>query len=185
MRRERIRKMIRTKLQYAPSDIWQCDESGDMDCRNAAKRCTAIIDASLSRLVAGDTSGVCRTRRAGMAELKTLRRGSGNHNMYLGFLFEATEMIMESCRDLAVASGLPLWVRCELDLLRKRTVGCDQDGDSPSGQALRGVVDDVLKEHLSAMTEECWADNSREYRYLGLLQNLRTAAVCRNRIMKM
>lgn len=105
--------------------------------------------------------------------------------MYLGFLFEATEMIMESCRDLAVASGLPLWVRCELDLLRKHTVGCDQDGDSPSGQALRGVVDDALKEHLSAMTEECWADNSREYRYLGLLQNLRTAVVCRNRIMSM
>lgn len=181
---EKNRKMMRTKLQHATSDIWQCGAPEDMDCRNAAKRCTAIIDASLSRLVAGDTGGVCRTRRASMAELKTLRRGSENHNMYLGFLFESTEMIMEYCRDLAVSSGLPLWVICELDLLRKCTVGIEPDGDLRSGPALHRV-DDAVKEHLSAMTEECWTDSSREYRYLGLLQNLRTAVVCRNKIMRM
>lgn len=151
------------------------------DYYSLSGHCASLINAALMHLISDDERGVCRIQRVAgsvlhKADCATAGSTSGN-KIYFTVLRECAEMILECSREIVCGAGLSLWQKCELDFLRHDLFETDCLDKESFGRT-KDFLSHIIKSLIKTMDNDC-----RSYQYLRLLQNLRIAAICQNKIM--
>ena len=145
------------------------------------RQSTSLINAALVHIINNDIGGVCRNQRVALsvlhkADCETADSTSGN-KIYFTVLRESVEMLLDSSREIVCGAGLSLWQKCELDFLRHDLFETDCLDKESFGRT-KDFLSHIIKSLIKTMDNDC-----RSYQYLRLLQNLRIAAICQNKIM--
>ena len=159
-------------------------------CGALLRQCVSILNETLRHLTDNNTNEVYRNRRIGLALIEKLRKehtgicpvNTGLTNkVYIESLMASAESVLEICRTIISSTGLPLWQRCELDILRHNTLEEDIDKLSENHA---DYIAYTIKEHLNNIDKKCPAADSWPYQYLRLLQNLRIFIICRSKLFQ-
>ncbi len=145
------------------------------------RQSTSLINAALIHLINDDEIGVCRIQGvAGSVLHKADCAAVGCQavcRIYISMLRESVEMLLDSSREIVCGAGLSLWQKCELDFLRHDLFETDCLDKESFGRT-KDFLSHIIKSLIKTMDNDC-----RSYQYLRLLQNLRIAAICQNKIM--